>query len=340
MRRPGRSVVREVIAVVVVTAVLTGCGSPAAAPTHRATSSVHPAVSSEPSATATVSTPALHGPRIVIVMEENHSIDQVLGVPEAPQLTQLADQGTVLTQFYSTRHPSLPNYIALISGDTYGIVTDCGQCEVDHPSLADQLEAAHISWRAYMEGLPAPCSATVKTAGAYARKHNPFAYFPTVTGNPAVCRNVVPFDQFAADASSGRLPQLVWVTPDLDHDMHGAQPGVSDAQDIAAADQFLGQLVGQLRSSPAWQQDTRLVVTWDEGGGGQAGAHECCGGDAVGGHILTLIAGPRVPHTTDATPYDHYALLRSIETALGLPPLGHAADANSHDIPALVSPPG
>jgi hypothetical protein len=274
----------------------------------------------------------------VIVMEEHHSIGQVLGVPEAPQLARLAAEGTVLSQFYATRHPSLPNYIALISGDTYGIVTDCGDCQVVHPSLVDQLEAAHISWRAYLQGLPAPCSATVETAGAYVRKHNPFAYFPTVTQNPAVCAHVVPFDQFASDASSGRLPQLVWVTPDLDHDMHGEEPGEPEDGDIAAADQFLGRLVAQLHSSPAWQQDTRLVVTWDEGGGGQAGgATSCCGGDAVGGHILTVIAGPRVPHGADDTPYDHYDLLRSVETALGLAPLGHAADANSYNIPALTS---
>jgi phospholipase C len=338
MRGRGRAVFRGALPVLLVAALLSGCGN--SAPAHRAAPSVHPAASPRTTAAPTVTTPVLHGPRIVIVMEENHSIDKVLGAPEAPRLAQLAAQGTVLSQFYATRHPSLPNYIALLSGDTYGIVTDCGNCHVDHPSLVDQLQAAHIGWRAYMQGLPAPCSATVQTAGAYARKHDPFVYFPTVTQNPAVCDDVVPFDQFASDADGGRLPQLVWVTPDLDHDMHGGQPGVSDAQDIATADQFLGQLVDELRSSPAWQQDTRVVVTWDEGDGGQAGTHGCCGGDAVGGHVLTLVVGPRVPHGTDATPYDHYALLRSIEAALGLGPLGHAADPTSHDIPALVSPTG
>jgi len=335
--------VGRVLPLLLVAALLAGCGGAATTPPPRAASSARPPTSSRPapSSRATVTPlPALHGPRIVIVMEENHSLDQVLGAPEAPQVAQLAAQGTVLTQFYSTRHPSLPNYIALLSGDTFGIVTDCGGCQVDHPSLVDQLAAAHLTWRAYMQGLPAPCSAGVQAAGAYARKHDPFLYFPTVTRNPALCDDVVPFDQFASDAASGRLPQLVWVTPDLDHDMHGGRPGVSDAQDLAAADQFLGQLVAELRSSPAWQQDTRLVVTWDEGAGGQAGAHGCCGGDAVGGHILTVVAGPRVPHGTDPTPYDHYALLRSIEGALGLPYLGHAADASSHDIPALLNPSG
>jgi hypothetical protein len=112
----------------------------------------------------------------------------------------------------------------------------------------------------------------------------------------------------------------------------------ADAQNIAVGDTFLGQLYDELRSSPAWQQDTRLVVTWDEGGGAEPGAHTCCDGDAVGGHVATVVVGPRVPHGTDGGVYDHYALLRSIETALGLTYLGHAGDPSSHDIPALVAP--
>ena len=188
-----------------------------------------------------------------------------------------------------------------------------------------------------MQGLPAPCSASVHTDGAYAKKHDPFLYFPAIATNPARCRNVVPFSQFATDAAAGRLPQFVWITPDLDHDMHGAGEGVAQSKLLPEADQFLGNLYTQLKTSPNWAPDTRLVVTWDEGGGDQSGPHSCCGGDAVGGHIATVIAGPKIAHAVDATVYDHYDLLRSIETVFGLSHLAKAGDNNSRDITSLVT---
>ena len=330
---------------------LVACGgSSPTATAHPTSGSASSSRMSPPAPTSSAPPIALRGPRIVVVMEENHSADQVIDSPDAPQLARLVADGTLLTQFFSTVHPSLPNYIALLSGDTHGIVRDCGDCSIDAPTLVDQLESAHLSWRAYMQGLPAPCSAKTQTAGDYAKKHDPFLYFPAISANPQLCADVVPFDQFATDLRTGQLPQFVWITPDMAHDMHGGTSdgpatgatsgggAAVDAQNISAADAFLGQLYDELRSSSAWQQDTRLVVTWDEGGGAQSGAHTCCGGDAVGGHVATVVVGPRVAHGTDGAVYDHYALLRSIETALGLTYLAHAADASSHDIPALVTP--
>jgi len=37
----------------------------------------------------------------------------------------LAQEYTLLTQFYAVRYPSLPNYIALIGGDAFGIDKNC-----------------------------------------------------------------------------------------------------------------------------------------------------------------------------------------------------------------------
>ena len=96
---------------------------------------------------------------------------------------------------------------------------------------------------------------------------------------------------------------------------------------------------GAKAASTAWREDTRLVVTWDEGGGGGGGGRGACGGGlGAGGHIATVVAGPRVRPGRDATTYDHYALLRSVEAAFGLPFLGHAADPTSATIPAVAGP--
>jgi acid phosphatase len=302
--------------------VLAGCGAqgPATTPT---------------SLPATTATP---GPRrIVVVVEENHSYDQVIGSPEAPFLNRLAGQGTLLTSFFATTHPSLPNYIAMVSGGTQGITSDCGDCIVDAPNLADQLERAGISWTAYQQGLPAPCS-DAHLAGDYAKKHDPFLYLRSVRTDPARCAKVVPFDRLDADLAAGHLPRFVFVTPDLAHDMHGTGEGGANASLVRAADDWLRDLYGRLAASTAWREDTRLVVTWDEGGGGGGGRGACCGGLGAGGHIATMVAGPRVRTGRDTTTYDHHALLRSVEAAFGLPFLGHAADPTSATIPAVAGP--
>ena len=274
--------------------------------------------------------------RVIVVVEENHSIGQIIGSPQAPFLNRLAAKGALLTSYFATTHPSLPNYIAMVSGDTQGITSDCGSCNVDAPNLADQLEAAGISWKAYMEDLPAPCSDEHR-AGAYAKKHNPFMYFASIRSNPGRCAKVVPFAQLDADLATGRLPRLVFVTPNLDHDMHGAGEGGNDAALTAAADRWLESLYGKLAGSSAWRDDTRLVITWDEGhGAGADGRTGCCSGLATGGNVATIVTGPGIKPARDDATYSHYALLRSIETLFHLPFLGHAGDPITATIPALT----
>jgi phosphatidylinositol-3-phosphatase len=183
-----------------------------------------------------------------------------------------------------------------------------------------------------MEGLPAPCS-DAHTAGAYAKKHDPFMYFDSVRDNPGRCAKVVPLDRLDADLTAGRLPRLVFVTPSLDHDMHGAGEGDDAAALVTTADRWLEGFYGKLAGSSAWRDGTRLVVTWDEGAGGERA--DCCGGLASGGRVATIVTGPGVEHARDDATYSHYALLRSIETLFHLPFLGHAGDPGTAIIPAL-----
>ena len=283
---------------------------------------------------ASTSRPATKGPqRIIVLVEENHSFDQIIGSAQAPFINHLAGQGTLLTGYYAITHPSLPNYIAMVSGDTQGITSDCGDCNVDAANLVDQLEQAGISWTAYMEDLPAACS-DAHTAGPYAKKHDPFMYFASIRDNPARCHKAVPADRLGADLAAGRLPRFVFVTPNQDHDMHGAGRAGDDAALIGTADRWLEGLYGKLANSSAWRDGTRLVVTWDEGGPG-AGAG-CCGGLAKGGRVATIVTGPGVERARDDATYSHYALLRSIETLFHLPLLGHAGDPSTATIPALT----
>jgi hypothetical protein len=262
-------------------------------------------------------------PRVLLVVEENHEFGQVIGSPQAPFLNRLAARGTLLTRYYAITHPSLPNYVALLAGDPLGVRGDCRTCHGRGRNLVDQLQAAGISWKAYYQGLPAPCSAAAR-AGAYARKVNPFLYLDDVRASPARCRRVVPLTQLAADLRHGRLPRFAVITPDLRHDMHSGT--------VASADAFLRGLYRQLVASPAWRSGTELIVTFDEGSSDRG-----VGGRRGGGRVATIVVGPGVPAgARDPTPYDHYALLGSIERRFGLHPLRHAADPGTATIPAVA----
>jgi phosphatidylinositol-3-phosphatase len=263
---------------------------------------------------------------LIVVMEENHAFEQIIGSAAAPFLNHLATQGTLLTDDHAISHPSLPNYVALLSGHT-PIESDCHSCTFAGPTLVDQLEAHHLSWAAYLQGLPRPCS-TVARAGAYTEAVDPFMHAADIRHHRSRCDRVLPFGRFHPDLAAGRLPAVVFVMPDLHHEMHSGPVRVADA--------WLHRFVGQLQASPVWGQDTRLVVTFDEST--RSDVRTCCDGLARGGRIPTIVAGPRIPQGRDATPYSHYSLLRSIEAAFGLRFLGHAGDLATFAIPAMADP--
>ena len=112
---------------------------------------------------------------LIVVMEENHSFEQIIGSRSAPFLNRLAGHGTLLTRYYAVTHPSLPNYVALLSGRT-PIESDCHGCTFTGPTLIDQLEAGRISWAAYSRGLPGPaprCRTPVRTPRRSTRSCTP-----------------------------------------------------------------------------------------------------------------------------------------------------------------------
>lgn len=293
---------------------------PLAAPAGTLVRHQTPSPSGPTTRTGAASAPA----HLVLVVEENHELGQVVGSPRAPFLNRLVAGGTLLTRYYAVGHPSLPNYLALIGGDSFGIHRDCTSCQVHATSLVDQLERAGITWKAYYQALPAP-GANLARAGAYTKLVDPFLYFDNIRTSPARRHRVVPLGQFNADLAANRLPRLMVVAPDLRHDMHSGS--------IAAGDRFLRRLWQRLSTSPAGPH-IRLIVTFDEGT-----THLGRNGRRGGGRVATVVIGTGVPAgARDSTPYDHYALLRSIERLYNLPALRHAADPGVATIPSVAGP--
>jgi hypothetical protein len=268
--------------------------------------------------------PASATSHIVVLVMENKEDKDVLAGSGSPYIKSLARRYARPVNSFGITHPSLPNYLALTSGSTQGITSDCTDCRVRATNLVDQLEARRLSWKAYVEDLPRPCFDGASAAGGlYAKKHNPFMYYEDVASNPARCRNIVPLTRLSGDLRGGRLPAFSLITPNMCHDTHDCG--------LDAGDRFVKALVPSLLRGLG--PHGFLVLTYDEGSS-NAG---CCG-VASGGRIATIVAGPDVRKGfTDATPVDHYGVLRSIEDALGLKPLGGAADPRNGSLRRLFT---
>jgi hypothetical protein len=259
---------------------------------------------------------------VVMIVMENAEYGEVIGSIAAPYVNALARRYALATQSFAITHPSLPNYLALTGGSTQGVSSDCTDCQVSAANIVDQLEAARISWGAYLEDVPSPCFRGAG-AGGYAKKHNPLIYYTDIASSPARCAKLVGFGRLAADLRSGRLPTYAWISPNLCDDGHDCG--------VAAGDRFLARTV------PALLRELGphgfLAITWDEG----VSDRGCCG-VARGGQIATILAGPDVRSgARQRAPVDHYGLLATIEQALGLPPLAGAADRRAGLLTSLFA---
>lgn len=247
---------------------------------------------------------------VVWIWLENHNYDEIVGSRSAPFLNRIARRCGLAENYQGVSHPSLPNYIAATSGDTWGIGDDDPPSAhpLAHASIFGQLDAAGRTWRSYEESMPSACA--LESSGRYAVKHNPAAYYTGLRG--ACAGSDVPLGtpsagRFRSDLRGNRLPSFAFVAPDLCNDMHDCS--------VATGDAWLQRWVPAILASPAYRAGgTLLVITFDEGEGG-------------GNRVATVVVSPSTrPGTTSSTAFDHYSLLRTTEELLGLPLLGHAAD--------------
>ena len=254
-----------------------------------------------------------------------------------PFLHGLKLSAAYATDYHGVAHPSLPNYLAMVGGDDFGVGCDCpptgGSCNsfscnrLVHscgcgqtgPSLGDQLDAANESWRAYAEDLPGACPTS--DSGGFAVRHVPFLYFSGVTADASACaQQVVELGQLAVDLDANPRA-FSFITPNLTDDMHDPAFPSSGPQNLANGDGWLAQEVPRITASAAFRDNGLLVIVWDEDddSGGITGTD-----DPVPMFVLSPLAKTSYPSPTRA---DHYSLLATIEDGLGLPRLGKAQQA-------------
>jgi phosphatidylinositol-3-phosphatase len=236
---------------------------------------------------------------VFVIVMENTSYSTIIGSKSAPYINSLVPAGALATSYYAVTHPSLPNYLALTGGNTFGVTSDCTTCWVSASNVADSLESAGSTWKAYMESMPSPCF--VGDSYPYAQKHNPFIYFNDIRTNSTRCKaHVVPFTQLATDlTSTSTTPNFGFITPNMCNDMHDCS--------VATGDAWLKQQVPAILASPAFKtQNSLLALTWDED-------------DSSGtNHVPLILLGPGAGvGYTSSVHYNHYSLLHAIEAARG-----------------------
>ncbi|UJF35652.1 alkaline phosphatase family protein [Paenibacillus hexagrammi] len=258
----------------------------------------HTPASTTPATTQTKSSGLPKPEHVVIVVEENHSFDKVIGNKSAPYMNALTQQGAFFTQSFAMTHPSQPNYLILYSGSDQGVKDDsCGHT-FGTDNLGSELLNAKLSFGGYSEDLPSVGS-TVCTNHQYGRKHSPWVDFSNVPKEWNMPLQSFPTEDFS------KLPTISYVIPNLDHDMHDGT--------INAADNWL-----KLHLDPyiqwAKNHNSLVILTWDEDDSSKKN------------HIPTLFVGPMVVSTKSDQPITHLNVLRTLEDMYNLPYAGKSGD--------------
>lgn len=236
--------------------------------------------------------------KVMMIVFENTDFQAAMS---QPNFSRIAHQGGNLTGIFAETHPSQPNYIAMTGGDTYG-VRDDANITIDARNIVDLLESKGKSWKVYAEDLPSVCFLGASSSG-YARKHVPFISFKNIQTNAARCAHIVPATQLQSDIAAGQIPDYSYYVPNIRNDGHDTG--------VAYADTWLGQTFGPIMGSSTFANNVTLILTFDEGS--RTGNNQ----------IYTSFWGKGVrAGAVDASRYDHYSLLKTIETGMGLGDLG------------------
>jgi hypothetical protein len=270
----------------------------------------------------------------VIVMEEQ-SLSAIEGSSSAPYINTLIESYALGTNYTTPYHPSLPNYLELTSGAGQGVACDCApggtptcslgssicdpvlpsncNCPQSTTNLADELEAAGLSWREYAEGMGAPCDLTGVDGGVdFAPSHVPFFYYDDVyTASGRCVEHVRDYGDFAADLASGSYAYAM-ISPDTCHDMQA----LCSASEVLQGDDWLSINVPPILATAGFSSGGHdaLFIVWDEPGT-----------DINPPPMPLIVVSPLARATTTGASYTHDSLLATIEDGFGVARLGNSA---------------
>jgi phosphatidylinositol-3-phosphatase len=250
-----------------------------------------------------------HPTKVLTIVEENHSLAEMKS--GMPYLYSLAERYGYATNWSAITYPSLPNYLAITGGSTFGVSDDDNPSahQIDAASVFDQALAAGKTAKMYVESMPSNCDQT--SSYPYAVKHNPWAYF--TPGRSACDTYDVPAGSansgaFSSDVKSDNLPVAGMLIPNLLDDAHDGT--------LPQADSWLrAWLPPVLSSSDFTSGRLAVVITADSDD------------RSAGNSVLTVVLDAGLDGAVVSTPLDHYSLTRFYAQTIGVTPLLNGASA-------------
>lgn len=255
-------------------------------------------------------------------MMENTDWSSVQGSSSWPYFNSLLPTGARAENYRSGLHPSLPNYVALEAGQTFG-ETNGAYLPQDHPirstaHLVTQLTAAHVDWKYWAENLPgngATCN-TTDPGTPYSLDHNAQVYFNDVRSDEAYCvAHERPYEELGGALTANTVSGYNLIVPNDYHQGEKLAPGSKSKP--RQADDWLGREIPMLQASTAYRNGALILILWDE----SAGTNTHPSG------LLVLGRYAKVGYR-NTVPYSHGSTLRTAQEIFGVGPfLGAAATA-------------
>ncbi|HEY8087178.1 MAG TPA: alkaline phosphatase family protein [Polyangiaceae bacterium] len=247
------------------------------------------------------------------------------GSTSAPYINgKLLPAGAHCTNYFAAPvmiEQSEPNELWLEAGQDFGFTVNQTPTQGSTAStahLVDELEAASIPWKAYVDGITAG-TCPIANAYPYETYHVPFLYFDDVSGKPPsplakrCIQHVVPMTELAKDLAADTVPRYAFVVPDLCNDMHD---DCNTGDPVNQGDTWLASTVPGILSSKTYAAGGALFVAWD---------FDPAGYNPVGLIVLGANAKPGFAGGAKAT---HSATLRTLQEIFDVTPLlGDAANA-------------
>lgn len=282
-----------------------------------------------------------HLDHVYVIYMENKGYTDIVGSPNAPYFNLLINAYGLASNYYALTHPSDQNYTAAIGGNDFGVNWNCPQDCFDKKNIPDSIEASpnNLTWAGYAEngqGYNLTDPAVL-----------PYLAFQNIYNDPfRVQTHIFNLDQLEQDLNGPNPANFVWVAADDETNMEGPTSGLGvvpwaisqilppalggHQYNVAAGDVWLQDTIGVIFNSASWQdpnQRSAIFLTFDEDYNNLS-----TGNGNQGNHVVTVvIPSPGAVGTTAGTMkgggfivddhYNHYSLMRTVEEALGLPPL-------------------
>ncbi len=273
---------------------------------------------------------------IFLVYMENHSVNDIIGSPNAPYINSLVNAYGYAQNYYALTHPSMPNYWPILGGSDFGLNYNCAAKCFLEPNLVSQ---DGLSWAAYQDG-----------GGGYSDPNDrtPFLAFTDIYNDPTTAAKIRDISALQTDLNGNYsgVAAFNWLAGDEATNMEGpisslpailqwaASQLTTHQYNVAAGDQFMQEQLSTVFSSDLWNDPntkSAVFLTFDEDYNNISWG---IGND--GNHVVMVVipspgalASPSNPDgmkggafiATDY--YNHYSLMRTIELSLGLNPLNN-----------------